>query len=70
MSCGVEMCTARSGNQKGTVEAIVKWVKNSFFKRRVFRDRADLEAQLTAWLHETNTEPESRDQRNSGSSSP
>ena len=55
MGCGVEMCAARSGNQKGSVEAIVKWVKNSFFKGRVFRDRADLEAQLADWLHETNT---------------
>jgi transposase len=60
MGCGVEMCAARSGNQKGTVEAIVKWVKNSFFKGRVFRDRADLEAQLAAWLVETNTERPNR----------
>jgi len=60
MGCGVEMCAARSGNQKGSVEAIVKWVKNSFFKGRVFRDRGDLEAQLAAWLRETNTERPSR----------
>lgn len=60
MGVGVEMCAARSGNQKGTVEAIVKWVKNSFFKGRVFRDRADLEAQLAEWLRETNTERPNR----------
>lgn len=54
MGVGVEMCAPRSGNQKGTVEAIVKWVKNSFFKGRVFRDEADLQEQLEAWLHEAN----------------
>jgi hypothetical protein len=55
MGVGIEMCAPRSGNQKGSVEAIVKWVKNSFFKGRVFRDRDDLVEQLAAWLHETNT---------------
>jgi len=55
MGVGIEMCAPRSGNQKGSVEAIVKWVKNSFFKGRVFRDRDDLLEQLGAWLHETNT---------------
>ena len=50
MGVGVEMCAPRSGNQKGTVEAIVKWVKNSFFKGRVFRDDADLHEQLDTWL--------------------
>jgi hypothetical protein len=38
----------------------VKWVKNSFFKARVFRDRADLEEQLATWLVETNTERPNR----------
>lgn len=55
MGVGIEMCAPRSGNQKGSVEAIVKWVKNSFFKGRVFRDRDDLVEQLGAWLEETNT---------------
>jgi transposase len=55
MGVGIEMCAPRSGNQKGTVEAIVKWVKNSFFKGRVFRDRDDLVEQLGEWLHEANT---------------
>jgi transposase len=54
MGVGVEMCAPRSGNQKGTIEAIVKWVKNSFFKGRVFRDEVDLREQLAAWLQETN----------------
>jgi transposase len=54
MGVGVEMCAPRSGNQKGSVEAIVKWVKNSFFKGREFRDEEDLHEQLEAWLHAIN----------------
>ena len=49
---GVEMCAPRSGNQKGTVERLVGWVKSAFFKHRKFQDEADLEAQLAAWLAE------------------
>lgn len=52
---GVEMCAPRSGNQKGTVERLVGWVKSSFFKHRKFQDEADLEAQLAAWHVEINT---------------
>jgi transposase len=37
---GVEMCSPRSGNQKGTVEKLVGWVKSSFFKHRKFQDEA------------------------------
>jgi transposase len=57
---GVEMCAPRSGNQKGSVERLVKWVKNAFFKPRKFLDEADLEAQLAAWLLEVNTKTPSR----------
>lgn len=57
---GVEMCAPRSGNQKGTVEHLVKWVKNAFFKHRKFLDEADLQAQLTAWQLEVNTKTPSR----------
>src|SRR5688572_26236526 len=57
---GVEMCAARSGNQKGSVEHLVKWVKNAFFKHRKFQDERDLEGQLTAWLLEVNTKTPSR----------
>jgi hypothetical protein len=57
---GVEMCAARSGNQKGTVEHLVKWVKNAFFKHRKFQDELDLEAQLAAWQLEVNTMTPSR----------
>lgn len=47
-------CAPRSGNQKGSVERLVGFVKNSFFRQRLFRDRVDLEAQLAEWLHEVN----------------
>ena len=57
---GVEMCAPRSGNQKGTVERLVGWVKSSFFKHRKFQDDADLEAQLAAWHVEVNTKTASR----------
>lgn len=57
---GVEMCAPRSGNQKGSVERIVGWVKGSFFKPRKFQDERDLQAQLDAWLAEVNTKTPSR----------
>lgn len=57
---GVEMCAPRSGNQKGTVERLVGWVKSSFFKHRKFQDELDLRAQLAAWLTEVNTRTPSR----------
>jgi transposase len=57
---GVEMCAPRSGNQKGSVERLVGWVKSSFFKPRKFVDEADLRAQLAAWLIEANTRTPSR----------
>lgn len=57
---GVEMCAPRSGNQKGSVERLIGWVKSSFFKHRKFQDDADLRAQLDAWLLEVNTKTPSR----------
>lgn len=57
---GVEMCAPRSGNQKGSVERLVGWVKSSFFKHRKFQDDADLRAQLDAWLVEVNMKTASR----------
>jgi transposase len=57
---GVEMCAPRSGNQKGSVERLVGWVKGSFFKPRKFLDERDLQAQLTAWLVEVNEKTPSR----------
>lgn len=57
---GVELCTPRRANQKGSVENLVGWVKGSFFKVRRFHDRADLEQQLVAWLEEVNLRRPSR----------
>ncbi len=57
---GVEMCAPRSGNQKGAVERLVGWVKGSFFKPRKFQYKADLAAQLAAWVVEVNTQVPSR----------
>jgi len=54
LGVGIEMCAPRSGNQKGAVEQLVKWVKNAFFKWRKFVDEADLEAQLAAWVDQVN----------------
>ena len=55
-----EVCWPYQPRQKGSVEAIVKWVKGSFFKQRRFHDPEDLRAQLAEWLTETNTERPSR----------
>lgn len=47
-------CAPRSGNQKGSVERLVGFTKHSFLFARKFNDRADLQAQLSGWLHEIN----------------
>ena len=49
-----EMCAPRSGNQKGSVESLVKFTKRGFLFVREFRDLEDVQEQLTAWLHEVN----------------
>jgi transposase len=51
---GVELCTPGRGQEKGSVENLVGFVKGSFFKVRRFHDHADLVAQLAAWHHEVN----------------
>ena len=53
------LCTPGKGQQKGSVERLVKFAKRSFFFARKFRDRADVEAQLVEWLHEVNTDRKS-----------
>ena len=37
-----EACWPGAGNQKGSVESLVKWVKGNFLAGRVFADDADL----------------------------
>jgi transposase len=51
---GPELRTPRRGQEKGSVENLVGFVKNGFFKVRRFHDRADLDAQLAQWHHEVN----------------
>ena len=60
LGVGVEVCWPSRANQKGAVENLAGWVKNSFLKVRRFLDRADLQAQLRAWLEETNCRRPSR----------
>lgn len=49
-------CWPRRPNQKGSVENLVGFVKGNFFTGRQFRDRADLQEQLDAWIIEVNYE--------------
>lgn len=60
LGVGVEVCWPRSGQQKGSVENLVGWVKGSFFKQRRFLDDEDLRQQLAEWHREVNTERPSR----------
>jgi len=55
LGVGIEVCWPGRGNQKGSVENLVGWVKGSFFKSRRFHDEADLLEQLAAWHREGNT---------------
>jgi len=52
-----EACWPGAGNQKGSVESLVKWVKGNFLAGRVFADDADLGAQCEAWLTYANMRP-------------
>lgn len=60
LGVGTEVCWPARGNQKGSVENLVGWVKGSFFKVRRFWDDQDLREQLAAWHVEVNTELPSR----------
>jgi len=48
------LCSPRQPNQKGSVENLVRYVKNS----RCFQDREDLADRLVEWLTEVNEEKE------------
>jgi len=52
-----EACTPGAGNQKGTVESLVKWVKGNFLAGRTFADDADLATQCADWLEYATTRP-------------
>jgi transposase len=60
MGVGAEVCWPYSPQQKGSVEQLVKYVKNSFFKVRQFADLDDLLAQLQQWHVEVNEQTPSR----------
>jgi transposase len=51
-----DVCAPASGNQKGAVENLVKFVKGNFLPGRSFYDDADLAEQLCAWRHQVNSE--------------
>lgn len=51
---GVELCTPARGQEKGSVENLVGFAKNSFFKVRRFHDHEDLVSQLGEWHIEVN----------------
>jgi hypothetical protein len=51
-----DVCAPASGNQKGAVENLVKFVKANFLPGRSFYDDADLAQQCTQWLRSVNTE--------------
>lgn len=59
--CGIELCTPRSPEQKGSVENLVGFVKRAFFAARRFQDvETDLPRQLAEWLVYANTVRPSR----------
>jgi transposase len=52
-----QACDPGAGNQKGSVEALVKWVKGNFLPGRTFADDADLLVQAAEWQDQANTRP-------------
>ena len=51
-----DVCAPASGNQKGAVENLVKFVKGNFLAGRTFYDDTDLAEQCRAWLRQVNSE--------------
>ena len=51
-----DVCAPASGNQKGAVENLVKFVKGNFLAGRSFYDDAELAEQCSQWLRQVNTE--------------
>jgi transposase len=51
-----DVCAPASGNQKGSVENLVKYVKGNFLAGRTFYDDADLAEQCEQWLRFVNSE--------------
>jgi transposase len=57
--CGFhpQACDPGAGNQKGSVESLVKWVKGNFLPGRTFADDADLCVQSAHWQEGANSRP-------------
>lgn len=51
-----QACSPAAGNQKGSVENLVKFVKGNFLPGRTFHDDRDLAEQCQEWLIQVNTE--------------
>jgi transposase len=49
-----QACAVGRGNQKGSVESLVKWVKGNFVPGRSFADHRDLVEQSTSWMQAAN----------------
>lgn len=47
-------CSPRAGNQKGSVENLVKFVKSNFLSARRFHDDEDLKRECEQWLSRVN----------------
>jgi transposase len=54
-----QACDPGAGNQKGSVESLVKWVKGNFLPGRFFADDPDLTTQTGDWTTQANTRPSS-----------
>ncbi len=54
-----QACDPRAGNQKGSVESLVKWVKGNFLPGRIVSDDRDLAAQTGEWLTMATSRPSS-----------
>jgi transposase len=52
-----QACDPGAGNQKGSVESLVKWVKGNFLLGRTFADDADLTDHARAWCDQVNARP-------------
>src|SRR5436309_14070756 len=51
-----DVCAPASGNQKGAVENLVKFVKGNFLAGRTVYDDADLAEQCQQWFRQVSTE--------------
>jgi transposase len=54
-----QACDPAAGNQKGSVESLVKWVKGGFGPDRTVLDDGDLAEQAADWVRAANTRPNS-----------